>query len=49
MLHLCEKDTVNVGELFRMAENEPGGIIVRKPWDKRMKRLFWETPQDYVT
>jgi predicted transposase YdaD len=23
-------------------------IGLKKPWDKRMKRLFWEAPQDYV-
>src|SRR5437763_15192138 len=29
-----------------MAELEK--VAIRKPWDKRMKRLFWEAPQDYV-
>src|SRR2546421_2827225 len=23
-------------------------IGLKRPWDKRMKRLFWEAPQDYV-
>src|SRR5947209_3972434 len=23
-------------------------LALKRPWDKRMKRLFWEAPQDYV-